>query len=60
MKGESLFSEYWGRPEATRDAFTEDGWFKTGDSAETVMANAGTGDSYRILGRMRWVFRLIR
>ena len=26
----SLFSGYWGRPEATADAF-DDGWFKTGD-----------------------------
>jgi malonyl-CoA/methylmalonyl-CoA synthetase len=33
VRGPSLFREYWGRPEATREAFV-DGWFKTGDVAE--------------------------
>lgn len=30
-QGESVFGGYLGDPEATRGAFTEDGWFKTGD-----------------------------
>ena len=30
-KGPTVFHEYWHDPEATADAFTEDGWFKTGD-----------------------------
>jgi long-chain acyl-CoA synthetase len=30
-RGPSLFSGYRGDPEKTRDAFTEDGWFRTGD-----------------------------
>ncbi len=30
-KGPSVFSEYWQSPEATREAFTDDGWFRTGD-----------------------------
>ena len=30
-RGPNLFGEYWGRPEATREAFTKDGWFDTGD-----------------------------
>lgn len=30
LKGPNLFAGYWGREQATRDAF-RDGWFKTGD-----------------------------
>lgn len=31
LRGPSLFCEYFGNPDATREAFTEDGWFRTGD-----------------------------
>jgi malonyl-CoA/methylmalonyl-CoA synthetase len=44
VRGPSVFAEYWGKPEATRDAF-RDGWFRTGDTA--VVENG----VYRILGR---------
>ncbi len=44
VRGGNVFREYWGRPEATRDAFRE-GWFRTGDVA--VVENG----AYRILGR---------
>ena len=44
VRGPSVFAEYWGKPEATRDAF-RDGWFRTGDTA--VVKNG----VYRILGR---------
>ncbi|WP_288371649.1 acyl-CoA synthetase [uncultured Algoriphagus sp.] len=45
VKGDTVFSEYWGKPEATAKAFTKDGWFKTGDIAIVE-------DGYfRILGR---------
>jgi len=44
VRGPSVFSEYWGKPQATRDAF-RDGWFRTGDTA--VVENG----VYRILGR---------
>jgi malonyl-CoA/methylmalonyl-CoA synthetase len=45
IKGPSVFLEYWNKPEATAKAFTEEGWFRTGDIAEL---NDGL---YRILGR---------
>ena len=45
IKGDTVFKEYWNKPQETIDSFTEDGWFKTGDSA--VLVN----DYYKILGR---------
>ena len=45
IKGPSVFDEYWNKPDATKAAFTEDGWFKTGD---TAVLDDG---SYKILGR---------
>ncbi|PIB39378.1 acyl-CoA synthetase [Maribacter sp. 4G9] len=45
IKGPSVFKEYWQKPDATEKAFTEDGWFITGDIG---MLNNGL---YRILGR---------
>ena len=44
VRGPNVFLEYWGKPDATRDAF-RDGWFRTGDTA--VVENG----VYRILGR---------
>ena len=31
LKGPSITAGYWNQPEATKAAFDEDGWFKTGD-----------------------------
>lgn len=46
VRGPNLFSEYLNRPEATAAAFTEDGFFRTGDMA------IRDGDGYvRIVGR---------
>lgn len=45
VKSPSVFKEYWNRPEATREAFTADGWFKTGDTA--IFSNG----VYKIVGR---------
>jgi malonyl-CoA/methylmalonyl-CoA synthetase len=45
VRGPGVFAEYWRRPDATRDAFTSDGWFKTGDVAVHERG------AYRILGR---------
>ncbi len=44
VRGPGVFAEYWGKPDATREAF-RDGWFRTGDTA--VVENG----IYRILGR---------
>jgi malonyl-CoA/methylmalonyl-CoA synthetase len=44
VRGPSVFSEYWRRPEETRAAF-RDGWFRTGDVAVL------DGGAYRLLGR---------
>ncbi len=34
VKSDSIMKGYWNRPQDTKDAFTEDGWFKTGDVGE--------------------------
>uniref|UniRef100_A0AAX7T6W3 Acyl-CoA synthetase family member 3 n=1 Tax=Astatotilapia calliptera TaxID=8154 RepID=A0AAX7T6W3_ASTCA len=33
VRGPSVFKEYFNKPQETRESFTEDGWFKTGDTA---------------------------
>jgi acyl-CoA synthetase (AMP-forming)/AMP-acid ligase II len=33
IRGPNVVKGYWGRPEATADAFLEDGWFRSGDVA---------------------------
>ncbi|MGH8913213.1 MAG: acyl-CoA synthetase [Acidimicrobiia bacterium] len=45
VRGPTVFREYWERPEDTEAAFTDDGWFRTGDTAVIE------GGRYRILGR---------
>lgn len=47
VKSPSVFKEYWNKPEATKKEFTEDGWFKTGDSVGYDPAL----NSFKILGR---------
>jgi long-chain acyl-CoA synthetase len=31
FRGRTVFKGYWNAPELTRDAFTEDGWYRSGD-----------------------------
>jgi long-chain acyl-CoA synthetase len=33
VRGTAMFREYWNRPDATAEALTADGWFRTGDVA---------------------------
>lgn len=33
VRGASVFREYWNKPQETTESFTDDGWFKTGDTA---------------------------
>lgn len=34
IKGGNIFMGYWKKEEATKESFTEDGWFRTGDIGE--------------------------
>jgi malonyl-CoA/methylmalonyl-CoA synthetase len=45
VRGPTVFSGYWHRPEETAAAFTADGWFRTGDLAVVERG------AWRILGR---------
>mmetsp|Transcript_70401 Transcript_70401/g.138238 ORF Transcript_70401/g.138238 Transcript_70401/m.138238 type:complete len:590 (+) Transcript_70401:48-1817(+) len=46
IKGPQVFSHYLNRPDATKETFDAEGWFKTGDVAEV-----GADGFYKILGR---------
>ena len=48
MRGPNVFAGYWRNAEATRAAFTADGWLRTGDIAE-----ADDEGNYRIKGRLK-------
>ena len=45
IKGPNVFKCYYNRPEATEKEFTQDGWFKTGDTGQF------DEKSFKILGR---------
>ena len=48
VRGQSLFSGYLKNEKATREAFTPDGWFETGDTAEL-----SPGGHLRFTGRVK-------
>ncbi|GAB4165270.1 MAG: malonyl-CoA synthase [Rhodocyclaceae bacterium] len=54
VRGESVFSGYWRMPEKTREEFTEDGFFRTGDmgqvDADGYLAIAGRSKDLIITG----------
>lgn len=45
VRGKNVFQQYWQKPDATQEAFTKEGWFKTGDIAVVEQGY------YRIMGR---------
>jgi long-chain acyl-CoA synthetase len=47
-KHAGVFKGYWNKPEKTADAFTDDGWLRTGDVGEWV-----DGTHVRIVDRMK-------
>ena len=52
VRGPSIFREYWHEPIATQEAFTDDGWFRTGDAGHVE-----NGWLY-IQGRLKFVIVL--
>lgn len=48
LKGFNILSEYYDSPETTKNAFTKDGWFKTGD-----LVIRDSEGFYSILGRIK-------
>ncbi len=51
MRGPLTFSGYYQNDEANRNAFTEDGWFRSGDLAAQV--NTPRGEYFAITGRIK-------
>ena len=52
VRGPNVFSGYWQMPEKTREEFTVDGWFRTGDIGEWV-ADGEAKDYLRLVGRAK-------
>ena len=52
VRGPNVFAGYWRMPEKTRDEFTVDGWFRTGDVGEWI-ADGEAKDYLRLVGRAK-------
>ncbi len=52
VRGPNVFAGYWRMPEKTREEFTADGWFRTGDIG--MLGGSGIPDDYlSIVGRSK-------
>lgn len=54
VRGDMVFKEYYRNPAATADAFTQDGWFRTGDRA--VLDSDG---NLCLVGRVKEVINIL-
>ena len=52
VRGPNIFAGYWQMPDKTRDEFTEDGFFRTGDVGEWVADGPAQG-YLRLVGRAK-------
>jgi malonyl-CoA/methylmalonyl-CoA synthetase len=52
VRGPNVFAGYWRMPEKTRDEFTADGWFRTGDLGEWIPDGEAKG-YLRLVGRAK-------
>jgi acyl-CoA synthetase (AMP-forming)/AMP-acid ligase II len=52
IRGPTVFDGYFAAPERTREAFTPDGWFRTGDLFEIAADERGPR-YYRYVGRLK-------
>jgi malonyl-CoA/methylmalonyl-CoA synthetase len=52
VRGPNVFAGYWRMPERTREEFTVDGWFRTGDVGEWVAEGDAKG-YLRLVGRAK-------
>jgi malonyl-CoA/methylmalonyl-CoA synthetase len=52
VRGSNVFAGYWRMPGKTREEFTVDGWFRTGDLGEWV-ANGDAKGYLRLVGRAK-------